>query len=324
MARVGERGGTSRCRSCQAIVSTPLGPPMATGRHYRWIVGSTPPLRFGVFPSPAAADYAQTLRLVGLAEQLGLDLVGVQDHPYQRRFLDTFTLLTSLLSHTERITVFPDVANLPLRGAVMIAKAAASLNVMFPGRFQLGLGAGSFWDAVAALGGRRLDPGEAVDAFEEAVGVMRKLWSGDRGLRSEGDHYRLEGAHSGPVPVSEIEIWSGAGGPRMLDLTGRLCDGWVASSPFVPPGDLGERHRLIDGGAAAAGRQPDRIRRIYNIVGRITSGPASGFLHGDQGHWVETLAELDTEGRMDSFVLMLEDEPESQIRAFAEVADALR
>ncbi len=282
------------------------------------------PLRFGIFPSPAVADFPESLRLVRLADELGLDLVGVQDHPYQRRFLDTFTLITAFLSRTERITAFPDVANLPMRGPVMIAKASASMDVMFPGRFQLGLGAGSFWDAVAGLGGPARTPGEAVDAFEESMRVIRALWSGERGLRVDGDHYHLAGAHSGPVPGTSIEIWSGAGGPRMLEITGRLCDGWVVSSPYVPPDHLEGRHRLIDEGAHDAGRDPEQIRRIYNVVGRIVDGPAAGFLQGDHDHWIEELTGLSIDGRMDSFVLMLEEDADSQLRSFAEIAEDLR
>lgn len=281
-------------------------------------------LQFGIFPTPNASDFEEILRLVRLADELGLDLVGVQDHPYQRRFLDTFTLLPILLSQTRGLTVFPDVANLPLRGAVMIAKAAAAMDVMYPGRFQLGLGAGGFWEAIAALGGPDRSPGEAVRAFEEALMVMRLLWSGERGLRFDGDQYRLAGAHSGPEPVTDIGIWSGAGGPRMLEITGRLCDGWIPSSTFVSPDELAARHRIIDGAAVAEGRHPDDVRRIYNVSGRIRSGPTTGFLQGDQAHWVGELAALAVEQRMDAFVLMLGDEAESQVRAFAEIADALR
>jgi alkanesulfonate monooxygenase SsuD/methylene tetrahydromethanopterin reductase-like flavin-dependent oxidoreductase (luciferase family) len=82
-----------------------------------------------------------------------LDLIGIQDHPYQRRFLDTFALIGDLLARTERLRFFPDVANLPLRQPAMLAKAGASLDVMSGGRFELGLGAGAFWEAIAAMGG---------------------------------------------------------------------------------------------------------------------------------------------------------------------------
>lgn len=284
----------------------------------------TRPLRFGIFPSPAAAAFRDTLSQVQLADQLGLDLVGVQDHPYQRRFLDTFALITTMLATTDRITVFPDVANLPLRGAAIIAKTSASLDIMFPGRFILGLGAGSFWEAVEGLGGPRRPPAEAVDAFVEAVTVIRALWSGERGIHREGDHYWLSGTHSGPVPVSDIGIWSGAGGPRMLDITGRICDGWVPSSPYVPPEHLAQRHRLIDEGALAAGRDPSDIVRVYNIVGRIAAEPGEGFLHGNRDQWIAQLSELVSVNRMEGFVLMLDEEPEEQIRAFSEIAAWMR
>jgi alkanesulfonate monooxygenase SsuD/methylene tetrahydromethanopterin reductase-like flavin-dependent oxidoreductase (luciferase family) len=125
------------------------------------------------------------------AERGGLDLIGIQDHPYQRRFLDTFALIADLLARTERLRIFPDVANLPLRPPAMLAKAGASLDVMSGGRFELGLGAGAFWDAIAAMGGPARSPGESVDALAEA-----------------------------------IEIWLGAYEPRMLRLTGRVADGW--------------------------------------------------------------------------------------------------
>jgi alkanesulfonate monooxygenase SsuD/methylene tetrahydromethanopterin reductase-like flavin-dependent oxidoreductase (luciferase family) len=87
------------------------------------------------------------------ADELGLDLIGIQDHPYQWRFLDTWSLIGDLLARTERIRFFPDVANLPLRGPAMMAKQAASLDVLAGGRFELGLGAGAFWEAIGAAGG---------------------------------------------------------------------------------------------------------------------------------------------------------------------------
>src|SRR5947208_1516150 len=98
-------------------------------------------LRFGIFPSPRADSFEESLHLARLADEAGFDLVGIQDHPYQRRFLDTWTLMAFVLAQTQRISVFPDVGNLPLRRPRMIAKAAASLDVLSGGRFELGLGA---------------------------------------------------------------------------------------------------------------------------------------------------------------------------------------
>ena len=72
-------------------------------------------VQFGYFPVPDASDPAQLVAYVRRAEALGFDLIGVQDHPYQRRFLDAFTLLAWLAAATERVRLFTDVAHLPLR-----------------------------------------------------------------------------------------------------------------------------------------------------------------------------------------------------------------
>jgi alkanesulfonate monooxygenase SsuD/methylene tetrahydromethanopterin reductase-like flavin-dependent oxidoreductase (luciferase family) len=110
----------------------------------------------GAFVVPDASDPEALLEQVLAAERGGLELIGIQDHPYQRRFLDTFTLLAWLAARTVRVRLFPDVGNVPLRQPAMLAKAAASIDVLSGGRFELGLGAGAFWDAIEAFGGKRL------------------------------------------------------------------------------------------------------------------------------------------------------------------------
>ena len=82
-------------------------------------------MRVGVFIVPGGEDAAATVEQIVAADRAGLDLVGVQDHPYQRRFLDTWTLLSYAAARTERITLLPDVLNLPLRQPAVLAKSAA-------------------------------------------------------------------------------------------------------------------------------------------------------------------------------------------------------
>jgi len=144
------------------------------------------PLEFGLFPVPNADDVESLRAQVLRAEAVKLDLVGIQDHPYQRRFLDTWSLLADLIARTERIRFFPDVANLPLRGPAMIAKQAASLDVLSGGRFELGLGSGAFWEAIGAMGGPVRRPREALEALEEAIGILRLFWSDERSIAFEG------------------------------------------------------------------------------------------------------------------------------------------
>lgn len=275
------------------------------------------PVRFGYFLIPDASDVPGVLELARQVDDLGLDLIGIQDHPYQRRFLDAWTLLTAVAMRTERVRVFPDVASLPLRPPAVLAKAAASLDLLSDGRCELGLGAGAFWDAIAAMGGPRRSPGEAFDAIAEAIRVIRLMWSGERGVRFAGKHYQLAGIHSGPQPAHDIGIWLGATGPRMLDLIGREADGWIPSSSYVTPERLPAMQQMIDEGAARAGREPNAIRRLYNVMGNITDGASHGFLDGPVARWVDELTELTIEYGMDSYIFAPATNPAEQLARFA-------
>ena len=282
-------------------------------------------LQFGCFLTPSAAERQEVVRLAQLCDELGLDLIGIQDHPYQRRFLDTWTLLAYLAGKTDRVRFFPDVANLPLRPPAMLAKAAASLDLLSGGRCELGIGTGAFWEAIGAMGGPERSPGEAVEALEEAIQVIRKMWSGERGLRFEGEFYNLRGAHSGPTPAHPIGIWIGAYGPRMLRATGRLGDGWIPSSSYAPPEKLPEMQAAIDEAAREAGREPASIQRLYNLMGLIGDGASGEYLVGPVERWVDELVRLALQVGMDSFIFGPAESPERQLKLFAqEVAPRVR
>jgi alkanesulfonate monooxygenase SsuD/methylene tetrahydromethanopterin reductase-like flavin-dependent oxidoreductase (luciferase family) len=254
------------------------------------------PLQFGYFLVPdASAPLVATAQEV---ERRGLELVAVQDHPYQRRFVDTWVLLAAVGATTSRLRLLPDVANLPLRPPAVLAKTAASLDVLTGGRVELGLGAGGFWDAIEAYGGPRRTPGEALAALAEAVQVIRLVWSGERNLRFAGEHYRLAGAHSGPVPAHDIGIWLGVMGPRALRLAGQVADGWLPSLRD-DPGSLAELAARLDDAAAGAGRDPADIRRVVN-VGAVTSGAPDEL---DAPRWVDLLTELALGPGFDTFLL---------------------
>jgi alkanesulfonate monooxygenase SsuD/methylene tetrahydromethanopterin reductase-like flavin-dependent oxidoreductase (luciferase family) len=166
-------------------------------------------LQFGVFIPPVAEQADAVVELALLAELSGLDLVTFQDHPYQARFLDTWTLLSVIAARTSTIRLAPNVANLPLRPPAVLARSVASLDILSGGRVELGLGAGAFWDAIAANGGPRLSPGQSVDALAEAIEVIRALWGGAP-VRVDGEHYTVKGAKPGPPPAHDVEIWLGA------------------------------------------------------------------------------------------------------------------
>jgi alkanesulfonate monooxygenase SsuD/methylene tetrahydromethanopterin reductase-like flavin-dependent oxidoreductase (luciferase family) len=284
------------------------------------------PIELGISLVPNRADLELNRRLARSADELGLDLIGIQDHPYQWRYLETWSLVADLLARTERVRFFPDVANLPLRLPAMIAKQATSLDALSGGRFELGLGAGGFWEAIGAMGGPVRSPGEAIEALEEAMYIIRLFWSGERSISFQGQHYSVKGLHPGEPPPHPIGIWLGVGKPRGLALCGRLADAWVPSLGWATPDLVPELSRHIDEAAEQEGRSPGEIRRVYNLTGgAITDAPAAGLLDGPPEHWVETLSGFATDLGFDTFVFWPGRDLEEQVERFArEVAPALR
>jgi alkanesulfonate monooxygenase SsuD/methylene tetrahydromethanopterin reductase-like flavin-dependent oxidoreductase (luciferase family) len=285
---------------------------------------------------PATEQLDRIRELVRAADEAVLDLVGIQDHPYQRRFLDTWSLIPALLTETKRISFFTDVANLPLRPPAVMARAAASLDVLSGGRFELGLGAGGYPDVIAGFGGPRLTPGESVEALDEAIDVIRLLWSEKRSVSFEGKHYRLDGARPGPRPAHQMGIWLGAFKPRMLRLVGRKGDGWLPSLGVLTRDELRAGNERIDAAAERAGRDPGSIRRILNLQGLIGEGQAPsrselpvGYLAGEPlagpaDWWVETLAGFVDDG-FDTLIFWPVDTTPGQVELLAgHVAPQLR
>ena len=282
------------------------------------------PLRFGTFITPAADPPEHAVDLAVLSEELGFDLVTFQDHPYQPAFLDTWTLLTWAAARTSRIHLAANVHNLPLRPPAVLARSAASLDLLSGGRFELGLGAGGFWDAIEGMGGRRLTPGQAVDALDEALEVIHALWAvGERApLRIDGDHYRLKGAKRGPAPAHDIPIWIGAAKPRMLRLVARKGDGWLPSFQWVGIDGLDAGNLVIDEAATAAGRDPREIRRMLNLGGAFTAQRSAPF-QGPPHTWVDDLVGLALEQGVATFILA-SDDPATMATFASEVIPEVR
>ncbi|MDF3038233.1 MAG: Coenzyme F420-dependent N(5),N(10)-methylenetetrahydromethanopterin reductase, partial [Thermomicrobiales bacterium] len=265
-------------------------------------------LQFGFFLDPSTGHPERTVEIARILDDLGYDLIGVQDHPYQQKHFDAMALMAYILGQTERVRVFPDVANLPLRSPLMLAKEAATLDQLSGGRFELGLGAGNFWDAIRAMGGPVREPREALAALREAILLIRAFWEG-RSLRHDGAFYQALGARPGPTPAHDMGIWLGVTGPRALRLTGELGDGWVPSMAYVPPSQAAKSNAIIDEAARAAGRNPAAIRRIYNIGGDVAPVMEAGLSADDQQivgpreHWVTVLTHLAVDLGFSTFVL---------------------
>ncbi|GGW96391.1 hypothetical protein GCM10010297_17840 [Streptomyces malachitofuscus] len=283
------------------------------------------PLSFGLSLDPAADALEKTRRLARQADDGGLDYLAVQDHPYQPGHLETWTLLSHLSASTEGISFLTDVADLQLRPPALLAKAAASLNVLTGGRVQLGVGGGAFADAIASMGGLPRRGAQMVAFTEESLDLMHQALTGGA-VRMQTAHHSVMGYRAGPLPTTPVQLWLGAQKSKMLAVAGRAADGWISPlNIYVPPEEVPARQLIIDEAATAAGRDPRSVRRIYNVIGTIGTHGARHGLVGDVEAWVDALTDWALHLGFDTFIFWPVGDAESQLELFAtQVVPAVR
>ena len=264
----------------------------------------------------------------------GLDLFSLQDHPYLGGRLDTYAAIGFILGRTQRISGFANVTNLPTRPAPMLARTVTSLSALSGGRLVLGMGAGGLWDRISDMGVPRLSPGDAVDAFEEAIVLVKRLSGGGPPVTYQGRHYQVN--QIGPAPVPAPPVWTGSVGPKSLAATGRVADGWI---PGHAADWLSDRYRasrpVIDQAAAAIGRDPREVRTVFNFPGRITDQPLAAtrdrdgrWIGGSAIQWAEELTQAVLDHGAAGFMLFSPSggtpDTESLARWAREIAPAVR
>lgn len=251
---------------------------------------------FGFGAHSEVADASELLRMVQQSDRDGLDLFSLSDHPYLGERLDAYAALGFLLGTTHRIAGFVNVTNSPTRPAPMLTRAVTSLAALSGGRVVLGMGAGGRWDRIADMGVPRLSPADAVDAFEEAIVLIKRLAGGGEAITFEGRHHAVYDIE--PAPVDAPQVWTGSVGRKSLAVTGRVADGWI---PGHASDWLSDRYResrvIVDDAAEAVGRDPADIRTVFNFPGRITELPVGAtrdrdgrWVGGSVAQWVDELA----------------------------------
>jgi alkanesulfonate monooxygenase SsuD/methylene tetrahydromethanopterin reductase-like flavin-dependent oxidoreductase (luciferase family) len=202
------------------------------------------------------------------AEQLGYDVVTLHRdalHGSDPSF-ESWTLLSWLAARTTRISVAPLVLALPHRHPALLAKMAETLDRLSGGRLILILGGGGPMNEPAyhALGLASRSPGEKVQALEEAIEILRGLWS-TSGFTYAGRHFGTDQATIEPKPSHTIPIWLGVFGDRMLELVGRKADGWLPTYQFLAPEQAYRKVERLHRAAELAGRNPDHLTYGYTI-----------------------------------------------------------
>ncbi|WND34684.1 LLM class flavin-dependent oxidoreductase [Streptomyces sp. BB1-1-1] len=264
---------------------------------------------FGFGAHSTIGDAPELLGMAQLADREGLDLFSLSDHPYVGQRLDAYATVGFMIGRTQRLAGFANVSNLPTRPPAMLARTVTSLSALSGGRVVLGMGAGGLWERIADMGVERLSPSDAVEAFEEAIVLVKKLSGGGPPVTFQGRHYRVNQIE--PAPVAAPPVWTGSVGRKSLAATGRVADGWI---PGHAADWVSERYRtsrpVIDEAAAAVGRDPREIRTVFNLPGRITDRPLTAtrdrdgrWVGGSAGQWVEELTSAVVDHGASGFML---------------------
>jgi probable F420-dependent oxidoreductase len=230
-------------------------------------------LLFGINVSPAVDEATDPVADARRAEQLGFDFVSANDHLHgpDPRY-ETWTMLSWIAASTTRIKVATRVLGVPYRHPSVVAKMAETFHRLSGGRLVLGLGAGASDEEFRALGLPVATPRDKVDGLAEAIRIIRGLWS-EPLFTFEGRRYRTDGAVIEPKPQGPVPIWLGTYGPRALEVTGRLADGWIPTLELAPPERVPAMRARIDGAARDAGRDPGDMTAVYNLEVRVDDRP---------------------------------------------------
>jgi alkanesulfonate monooxygenase SsuD/methylene tetrahydromethanopterin reductase-like flavin-dependent oxidoreductase (luciferase family) len=228
------------------------------------------------------------------AEELGFDFVSASDHLHgQDPTFETWTMLSWIAARTIRIRIASRVLGVPYRPPAMVAKMAETLDRLSAGRLILGLGGGSSDEEFRAFGLGTPSPAEKIAGLEDTIRITRGLWS-ETSFTYRGRRYHTEAAPLEPKPAHHIPIWLGTFGPRALDLTGRLADGWIPTYGMAPPDQVRQMRDRVLAAAAAAGRTAEEITCIYNLTFHVgdTRHTDPSVVSGPPGVVAERLIDL--------------------------------
>ncbi len=245
---------------------------------------------FGLDVSPGL-EFGDPVTRARQAEALGFDFVSAYDHPCgQTPTYETWTMLTWIAAHTERLRIATRVLGVPYRPPAIVAKMAETLDRLSGGRLILGLGGGYSDEEFRAFGLSVPTPREKVDGMAEAIEITHGLWREPK-FTYAGTRYRTEAADLEPKPAHHIPIWLGTYGERALAATGRLADGWIPSLGAAPPERIPAMRDRIFAAAEKAGRSPETLTLIYNLPIRVDddAAPAADTVTGSVDAVVEQL-----------------------------------
>ena len=238
-------------------------------------------------PALVSGDGVATMAVA--AEKAGFHGLGFTDHPAPSQgwlhagghdALDPFVALGFAAARTKTMRLIPNIVVLPYRNPFVVAKSAATLDLLSGGRFTLAVGVGYLKREFAALG---VAHDERADLFDEALEVIRMIWTSDE-ISIEGRHFTARGITAHPRPGSRPHppIWIGGNTAAARQRVAVHGDGWC---PFPAGSGLARTAgtAVIDSPATLAAGIED-MRRRCEVAGKDWSALDVAFVNFDGGN----------------------------------------
>jgi alkanesulfonate monooxygenase SsuD/methylene tetrahydromethanopterin reductase-like flavin-dependent oxidoreductase (luciferase family) len=240
-------------------------------------------LSFGVKTSQMGLSYEQILTVWREADQIPVfEHAWLWDHMVPLRgdvtgaALEAWTLLPALAAQTSRLRLGVIVTSNRLRSPTLLAKMAATVDIIAAGRLVFGIGAGGSRVAgqnpavreYEAYGVPLVSPGEAVRDLAQTCEIVRRMWTEDAPFDFDGPSLRLRGAVCEPKPVQQPcpPIMIGGSGDRMLRVVAEHADIW--NYPGPPSPEFRQRDQALKDHCAAIGRDTNEITRSMQTIVR--------------------------------------------------------
>ncbi|QJY48608.1 LLM class flavin-dependent oxidoreductase [Pseudonocardia broussonetiae] len=242
---------------------------------------------FGIMTPPSQVSYDDLLRVWREADALPqIEHAWLYDHLMPLGgdplgpTLEGWTLLSALAAQTERLRLGLLVTSNRFRPPAVLAKIAATVDVVSGGRLEFGIGAGSRPDVpmarreYAAHGLPFHDAAQAVASLAEACTIVRRLWTETEPFDFAGEHHRLTGAFCSPKPVQRPgpPIMIGGRATPTLRVVAEHADAW--NMPGGTVAEAVERSARLDRLCADIGRDPAEVRRSFVLFPAPDDRPA--------------------------------------------------
>jgi F420-dependent oxidoreductase-like protein len=209
----------------------------------------------------------ETLKTIALqCEELGYDAIWFGDHlATGDSRLECWTILSALATCTKSIRIGSMVLCNNFRNPALLAKMAASLDIISKGRLEFGIGAGGNKDEHESYGYDFPDPRVRIRRLRESLEIIKRMWTQDR-PSYHGEYYHIERVLSAPKPLQKPypPITIGGGGERYtLRVVARYADRW---NGFGPLSQYLQKMKMLENYCTQIGRTPSEIEKSYYFM----------------------------------------------------------